>query len=212
MKVQQPVKLQGRGGWQPWSPMTRLSAILLWLIVSLLLSGCATTSHDSNAAEPQPKPTLVGQDPFAVAKLADDAYAKSQWLEAQRHYKTLTELVPDDAYAWFRMANTHIRQGEITQSIHAYEEALRRDPQYPKAWYNLATAYLLNAQHALRQTWNNLRPEDPGRKLALGRLQDLDRLIYQRLEETDSPIAAQSALPLPDQSQGSDNYVQKQPL
>ena len=184
--------------------------IFIAILVLLLLSGCATMDQTTLSDESQPatpSSTDSNSDPFAIAELADSAYARSQWLEAQRHYKTLTELVPDDAYAWFRLGNTHIRQGEITQATHAFEEALRRDPQYPKAWYNLATAHLLNAQHALRQTYHNLRQEDPGRLLAQQRLQTLDQLIYQRLEEPDSPAAAQSALPLPTQPKGSISHA-----
>ena len=186
-----------------------LPARLIVMLAILLLTGCATMDQTSKSDESQPasSTTASNSDPFAIAELADSAYAKSQWLEAQRHYKTLSELVPDDAYAWFRLGNTHIRQGEVTQATHAFEEALRRDPQYPKAWYNLATAHLLNAQHALRQTYHNLRPEDPGRLLAQQRLHALDQLIYQRLEEPESPAAAQSALPQPVQPKGNISHA-----
>lgn len=173
--------------------MKTILPTILISILSLLMSACATTGEAGG--EVTEKQTSKDQelpqgDPFELAKLADEAYARSQWLESQRYYKTLTQIVPDDAYGWFRMANTHIRQGEITQAVHAYEEALHRDPRYPKAWYNLATAYLLNAQNALRQSYQNLREEDPGRALALQRIHALDQIIYQRLEESDSPVAA----------------------
>lgn len=122
-------------------------------------------------------------DVFELSRQADLAYQESRWLDAARMYQSLTEQVPQDAYSWFRLGNTYAQQGSYNQAIHAYESSLERNASQPKPWFNLSTAYLLNAQHALNQAWTQLRPDDPARVMIKQQLAMLQQLMHQRMED-----------------------------
>lgn len=116
-------------------------------------------------------------DVFELSERADRAYREGRWMEAARHYGELTERVPADAYAWFRLGNTWARQGAFDRATHAYERSLERDAGQPKPWFNLSTAYLLNAQRAMNRSWAAMRPGDPGRAVIERRLAALATVI-----------------------------------
>ncbi len=67
---------------------------------------------------------------------------------------------PDDVAAWFTRANLLQRRQELTQAIHCYGEAIRRQPDFPEAFNNLSVALralrrledaLASAERALAQ-------------------------------------------------------------
>ena len=145
---------------------------------ALLLTGCA--------AAPTPRPTpdaRGGEDVFRLSAKADRAYRESRWIEAARRYAELTERVPADAYAWFRLGNTHAQQGDYARAIRAYESSLERDAAQPKPWFNLSTAYLLHAQVAMGRARERLGPDDPARAMIDARLAGLNALVHGRIED-----------------------------
>jgi tetratricopeptide (TPR) repeat protein len=169
---------------------------IMMMISAVVFTGCASlpTANESAAGAAgtdrfaRSNPVDI-QDPFELARVADTAYDAGRLLEAQRFYRALTVRVPDDAYAWFRLGNIALRQGDVAAAEQAFSKSLQRDDKNPKAWYNLATARLMHAQLALRSAYEQLRPEDPARSLTQNRLAALDNLIANRLEETASPAA-----------------------
>jgi predicted Zn-dependent protease len=186
------------------------------MLVLTLVVGCASlpTANDSVNSTPgvdrfaRSNPTDL-QDPFELARVADTAYDAGRLLEAQRFYRALTVRVPDDAYAWFRLGNIGLRQGDVAAAEQAFSKSLQRDDKNPKAWYNLATARLMHAQLALRSAFEQLRPEDPARSLTRNRLAALDNLIANRLEETASPASNPAGffIPVPGAGQSSSRRV-----
>lgn len=140
----------------------------------VFLSSCATTGAD-NVASGANDP--YSSDVFHVSELAEAAYEESRWTDAARHYQQLTESVPNDAYIWFRLANTYVQKGNYNQAIHAYETSIERDSLQPKPWFNLSTTYLLNAKAAMLQSWEKLRPNDPARELIMVRVQAIDDMM-----------------------------------
>ncbi|MEE9321487.1 MAG: tetratricopeptide repeat protein [Granulosicoccus sp.] len=120
---------------------------------------------------------------FKLSSIADNAYRESRWIDAVRYYQRLTEQVPGDSYAWFRLGNTYSQQGAFDQAIHAYETSLENNKYQPKPWFNLSTAYLLNAQVAMQQAWQTLRTDDPARGMIEKRLRLLGELIHNRIED-----------------------------
>ena len=54
-------------------------------------------------------------------------------MEAVQLYQRVVERVPNDADAWFRLANTYAQQGAYERAIHAYETSLFNNSQQPKA-------------------------------------------------------------------------------
>ena len=174
-----------------------LSASLLVFvcIASLVVSGCAAEPKDTLVG---PRSTQLGEQPrradqedaFALSKRAENAYDESRWIDAARDFKRLTELVPRDANAWFRLGNTYAQQGAYERAIHAYEQSVAFDADQPKPWFNLSTAYLLNAQSAMNRAHSRLRPGDPARALIEQRLTVLESLIHGRFEESATPTTA----------------------
>ena len=140
----------------------------------VLLSACATTNPTSSGNESSDPYT---SDVFQVSELAEAAYEESRWTDAARYYQKLTETVPNDAYIWFRLANTYVQKGDFNQAIHAYETSIARDSLQPKPWFNLSTTYLLNAKSAMLQSWEKLRPDDPARDIIMVRVQAIDEMM-----------------------------------
>lgn len=143
------------------------------LFVCLVLSACAFAA--------------TKKDVFSIVAEADQAYDENRWLEASRLYKQITQRVPKDHYAWFRLGNTELRQGRLTSAIYNYQQALERAPNNAKAHYNLALAYLLQAQQQMQRANASLRDDDPGKTVVADRLQALQKLIDQPIEYSLTP-------------------------
>ncbi len=151
------------------------------LVLAFVVSGCAMTSTPNPGSSDQ---AVYSDDVFAMSSLADKAYQESRWIDAAKHYSKLSELVPQDAYVWFRLGNTYAQQGAYEQAITAYENSLSRNSEQPKPWFNLSTAYLLKAQSALQQSWTQMRQDDPARRLVEQKLKMLNALMHSRIEDS----------------------------
>ena len=160
----------------------RFAALLLGM--TGLLGGCVATPNAAERSLVAAEEARHAEDVFALSAAAARAYRESRWIEAARDYRRLAERVPEDAYAWFRLGNTYAQQGAYARAIDAYERSIARDERQPKAWFNLATAYLLHAQAALRGARERLRPGDAARVLVDERLDALVGLVHERIEES----------------------------
>ena len=160
------------------------------LIGACLLGACAATPSGTSAPGEASRYT---DDVFALSAAADRAYREGRWIEAARDYGELTEAIPGDAYAWFRLGNTHAQQGDYERAILAYEASLERDAEQPKPWFNLSTAYLLRAQAAMERARERLRPGDPAREMIDRRLEGLRALVHGRIEDVPSRTASRPA-------------------
>lgn len=174
-----------------------LKGIML-VVCIVFTSGCASTTGSKN------RPIKSGstlhhdrfsdnesaeKDMFLVSVQAQRAYQESRWLEAVSLYQQIVERVPNDAVTWFRLANTYAQQGAFERAIHAYEQSLALEKEQPKAWFNLSTAYLLNAKSAMLNAHKAVRSHDPAKVLIEARLQVLDDLVNNRLEESNGSLA-----------------------
>lgn len=155
--------------------------------VAVLIAACALGAC---ASAPSERPALgtasaspYTDDVFRLSGEADRAYRESRWLEAARKYRQLTEAVPLDAYAWFRLGNTYAQQGDFDRAIVAYESSLERDATQARPWFNLSTAYLLKAQTAMMKAWAQLREGDPARAMIEARLDALRPIVHERIED-----------------------------
>ncbi len=147
------------------------------LAILSLLAGCASTGGSIGHRK------MRGEEIFTLSAEADKAYRESRWLDAARQYQLLTEKVPNDAWAWFRLGNVHARQGNYDLAISAYESSLERNPRQAKPWFNLSTAYLLNARLAMMRAREHMNPDDPAAALIDQRLETLQGIIHQRIED-----------------------------
>ncbi len=155
-----------------------LNGLLLYPVMSFTLISCATTQTTGE---------IKKIDIFQQIKLADQAYDKGQWVEAEHYYQRVIERAPRDFYAWFRLGNTQLQQGELRRAIHAYESALQRDNTQVRVHYNLATAYLLQAQKALQSAYHHLPDNDAALEQIEQKLIQLKKLAYTPVVEVASP-------------------------
>ena len=77
-----------------------------------------------------------GQSTFEQANVA---YAEGNYAEAAALYQSMIDEQPN-AQVYYNLGNAHFKQGELAQSILAYERSLRLDPRNKDAQYNLAFA------------------------------------------------------------------------
>ncbi|MCU7921007.1 MAG: tetratricopeptide repeat protein [Candidatus Thiodiazotropha sp. (ex Epidulcina cf. delphinae)] len=143
------------------------------IMILVLLTACSGTGPKGKA--------------FARLEMADKAYEQGRWVEAEQHYQAIIEVAPKDFYAWFRLGNARLRQGNIEAAIHAYESALQRDPRQPKPYHNLAEAYLLLAQRSLHRSYGLLPKDAYERAMIEAKLEKLQAIIYAPVSDLPSP-------------------------
>ena len=78
---------------------------------------------------------------FLVALFADanQQYADGNYAEAAQMYEEILAEQPNSE-VYYNLGNAYFKQGELAQSILAYERCLRLDPRNKDAKYNLAFA------------------------------------------------------------------------
>jgi tetratricopeptide (TPR) repeat protein len=131
--------------------------------------------------------TAPKQKAFTRLELADKAYEQGRWVEAEQHYHAITEVAPKDFYAWFRLGNARLHQGNILAAIHAYNASLQRDARQPKPHHNLAEAYLLMAHQSLQRAQRLAGESSYERKVIEEKLNQLHGLIYKPISDLPSP-------------------------
>jgi len=81
---------------------------------------------------------------------------------------------------------------DFQRAINAYQTSLGNDADQPKAWFNLSTAYLLNAQSAMQDARDRLEDGDPAKLLIEERLGALSALVHGRFEEGVAPVSSRT--------------------
>jgi protein O-mannosyl-transferase len=89
----------------------------------------------------------------AQLKLADALFAKGDLEQAKMHYTTALGANPKLAITHNSLGRLYLTQGQISQAIVQFGEALRLNPDYKEAEENLRVAKASDAQF-LRQTHN----------------------------------------------------------
>lgn len=154
-------------------------AVLASLLSSLLIvTSCASNSGKSEKI-------------FGLVNDADNAYQKGRWFEASLAYRKVIELVPEDHYAWFRLANTQLREGNIDGAIYTYGQALILAPDHAKTHFNLSIVFVLKSINELERSSMSMRSNDPGKFVIERRINALKGLIDQ---PTDTPRMSNKGL------------------
>ena len=138
---------------------------LLAIFVLLSLSACSSTGDKKESKEL-----------FEMLDKANNAYSEGNWLEAEMYYQQLIDKVPEDSYAWLRMGNARMQTGQINAAIAAYQESIKHTPNQSKPYYNLSTAYMIQAQRALEIAKRNMQKHDTGLSLVDQRIRGLKAL------------------------------------
>jgi len=142
---------------------------------TLLLISCTTTASKDTSKEL-----------FDTLEKANAAYSEGNWLEAEIYYQMLIEKIPDDAYAWLRIGNARLQTGQVNAAIAAYRESINHNPNQSKPYYNLSTAYMIQAQRVLETAKSNMQAHDTGIALVNQRIDGLKKLTTSGLSENES--------------------------
>lgn len=140
----------------------------------LLLASCASGPDLVTVAEWRTK--------------ADEAYRAGQYPVALRHYRKLSEAVPAEAEVWFRLGNTHARMGQTDEAVKAYREAVLRDRQFAKAWYNAGFNQLRASAQTFSEAMQYLPPDDPVFRIA----KSYNEQLLQLMEKQNSELVKMS--------------------
>lgn len=150
-----------------------LAARLFSVLACTLLFGCATLSQSGNGSS----------DAMSLLTRGDAAYRQGDWPLAEQYFRELTQRMPTDALARFKLGNTLVQQHRLEEGAKAYVEALQRDPASAKAANNLATVYLMLAQESLEVALRNLPAGDSSTALLALRRQQIHQIAEIPVEE-----------------------------
>lgn len=124
---------------------------------------------------------------ITLLEMADKAYEQGRWAEAEQHYLAITKAVPTDFYAWFRLGNTRLQQGNLESAIHAYQLSIQRDQNQAKTHHNLAESYLILAYLSLQRAYDLSADNSYDRKVIVQKRKKLHPIIYKRIKDLPSP-------------------------
>jgi len=82
---------------------------------------------------------------------AAQAYNTGHWEDALQRYNQLAERMPTNVEILFRLGNTQARLGHLDEAVANYQTLLTHQPDYPKAWHNLAIVRVRQAMAALTE-------------------------------------------------------------
>lgn len=139
--------------------VVRLFTIGLLVAGLIITSGCSGNSAKSDEPKQnslrRESPGATGQeqqpDTAQILALADAAYRAQDWETAEKHYVEITRAIPKEAHTWFRLGNIYARTDRPDFAVAAYKEALLRDPELTKAWYNMGLVQLRQSANSFLQ-------------------------------------------------------------
>ena len=84
--------------------------------------------------------------PYAELRLADGLFANGNLKEAEGHYLAALRADPELTVAYNSLGRVYLAQGQISQAVVQFNEALRRNPGYKEAEENLRVAKAADAE------------------------------------------------------------------
>ncbi|MEQ8496244.1 MAG: tetratricopeptide repeat protein, partial [Gammaproteobacteria bacterium] len=91
----------------------------------------------------------------------ESAYSAGEWAAAEPHYRALVAAIPQDAELWFRLGNIYARVDKPDAAVAAYREALVREGDLAKAWFNMGVVQLRQAANSFLKLGAHVDPADP---------------------------------------------------
>jgi len=155
--------------------MTILKVVIKTIIVLLLLanlSGCNITGLKET--EEAPKIDLL-----ALKEEADFAYLNNDMVISEKNYSILVKEMPVEALFWFRLANVYVRTNRPDAAITLYREAVIRDPEFSKEWYNLGLVQLKQTAFSLNEMLIYTDRNDPLYSKAATMLEEIKDIIKE---------------------------------
>jgi tetratricopeptide (TPR) repeat protein len=91
----------------------------------------------------------VSSDTQGRLKIAEDAYARSNWALAIREFKFLTSVYTRNTQIWFALGSASALAGNYADAASAFETVIDIDSQDVRASYNLSLIRIAQAEIAL---------------------------------------------------------------
>ncbi len=82
---------------------------------------------------------------------AAQAYNAGHWEDSLQRYNQLAERMPSNVEILFRLGNTQARLGRLDEAVASYQTLLTHQPDFAKAWHNLAVVRVRQAMAALTE-------------------------------------------------------------
>jgi tetratricopeptide (TPR) repeat protein len=118
----------------------------------------------------------ASKDLLNIREEASRAYFDKDYSTAVTKLELLTQKVPVDGDLWFRLGNAYAKSNKPQKAISAYQNALLRDPEMGKAWYNMGLIQTRMALKTFTEMKLYTKDDEPvgirGEKMRLG-LMDL---------------------------------------
>jgi len=128
--------------------------LLIAMVLLFALPACTPpgVKPDQEAGKP---------DMFKLEHDADVAYQKGDLVTSEKDYLELVKKIPEESLHWFRLGNIYARTQRPDAAIVAYREAVLRNPQNSKAWYNMGIIQLREAANTFNQMQVHTESKDP---------------------------------------------------
>ena len=139
------------------------------LVVLLNLAAC-TTANTKNIEEPK-------LDLIEVLGQANTAYENNDLVASEKNYEILIKELPEEAEYWFRLGNIYVRTNRPQAAISLYREAVLRDPQFAKAWYNMGIVQLKQTAFSLNEMLIYTDKQDPLYSKAATMLEQIKSIV-----------------------------------
>ena len=155
--------------------MMILKRVLKFITVLLLLtnlSGCNMTGLKDTEDAPE-------IDLLALRDEADSAYLNDDLKTSEENYTILVKEMPEEALHWYRLANIYVRTNRPEAAINLYREAVVRDPEFSKAWYNLGIVQLKQTVFSLNEMLIYTDRNDPLYSKAATILEEIKDIIRE---------------------------------
>ncbi len=152
-----------------------LKRVLKFITVLLLLtnlSGCNMIGLKDTEDAPE-------IDLLALRDEADSAYLNDDLKTSEENYTILVKEMPEEALHWYRLANIYVRTNRPEAAINLYREAVIRDPEFSKAWYNLGIVQLKQTVFSLNEMLIYTDRNDPLYSKAATILEEIKDIIRE---------------------------------
>ncbi len=151
-----------------------MARFILTAALYLGLSGC-------NALQTKPEPDAEAEqvDIVELRQKANEAYINDDFEAAEDYYSTLIKELPQEPEHWFRLANIYVATDRPYASMNLYREAVIREPEFTKAWYNLSIVQLKQTAFSLNEMMLYADKQDPLYSKAAQLLEDIKDIISE---------------------------------
>lgn len=157
----------------------------------------ATGNRDVSAEQAESNaprmPTPIQADAQAALRMAEEAYARGDWVTAANQFKALTPVYPRNGQVWFGLGAASALSGNLNEASSAFEAALRIDPRDARAAYNLSLIRLSQAEVALGTATANAATAPAPVQLEISRLSRELGPVFNRSADAKPLAAAPSA-------------------